>query len=334
MQVILDPKLKVIERYREPPSVEDFAQTIAYKAKLKGIKGFIGSELNSATETLLPGFLGLVSECYSRHEKLVVQPHDLWFIVLTELAREVNGNPEKYRSLFTNSDEKQDISIPTGAVELIDVNTLVSHLAGLINVPIQAFLPTLSTATPDVIAAFSASFCDMVQSYYSYSTFCCGIPEIEVTGTPEDWAMLATCALALENIFKELEGPQVEKYGLAKGPIQYMANVRQLFITILADVATGEPDVKFWKGIFTSRNVGSGGELEISGWIKDLYLAERPGPKINNFEVSLGVVPYKNLDTGRHFTAIYGAFGVLRTEDGFLTSSYDNVIFEMEPPVG
>lgn len=325
MQVVLDSSLELHKRYRnldltDPASkdVENFGQRLLYKASIKGIKGTIGAHITSGAETLELGYLGLVSDCYSRHEKLTLQPHDLWFIVLTELAREINANSDKYRSLFTASDKKTAIEVP--GFEHLNVLAVVEHLTKLVQCDITAFLPSLSTAGEDVVAAFAASFCDAVQSYYSYGTFCCGIPEIKATGTPLDWANLIMATIKLQAIFQPVGGP-----------IGYLETLSQLFTQIAADVASGEPNAPFWKGIFTARNVGSGGELEISGWIKDLYLAKRPGPKLANFEVSLGVVPYTNLDTGREFTAIYGAFGAHRDADGFLFSSYDHFVFERTP---
>jgi hypothetical protein len=115
MKIVLDSSLVTRPRYRafeyDEASVGGFARSLTHAIKLTP-KAFIGAELPDGVEALGLGWLGMVADCYSRHEKLQVQPHDLWFIVLTELAVEVNENSDKYRALFTNSAEKQTILVP------------------------------------------------------------------------------------------------------------------------------------------------------------------------------------------------------------------------------
>jgi hypothetical protein len=322
MRIVLDSTLNRVPPYSAftMDCLPDFAKNLVYKCKVPSVIAYHGGEFNTKMEGVQPGWLGLLAEAYSRHEKVRIAPHDLWFIVMTELAREVMRAPETYRTLFTSSTEKQLITVPTGDITTISVERLVEELESKVLVPVQLFIPGLSTASSDVYAALCATFCDMVQSYYNYGTFCCGIPEIEVTGTPEDWAMLAANCGTIKDLFHRVDAPA--------NVTDYMARVGRLFTHITGDVATGEPDMEFWKGIFTAKNVGSGGQLQITGWVKDLYLEKRLDSKIENFTHSVGVVPYFNLETQRKFTAIYGAFGVLRSPEGFIYSSYDHVIVE------
>lgn len=331
MKVVLNPALKRVPPYKPFELTDDvigrFASSRARACKVQNIKRFVGAELNPDIEGLHQGWLNLLATAYSRHEKVRIAPHDLWFIVMSELAKEVNRAPETYRTLFTESKgDKETIAVPTGDVETIDVNLLVDALRSKVLVPMEIFLPSLTTTTPDVTAALAATFCDMVQSYYGYGTFMCGIPEIEVTGTPEDWATLAANTGAIKIFFENVGAPQ--------NVVSYLAVVGRLFTLITGDVASGEPDVAFWKATFTAKNVGSGGQLEISGWIKDLYLEKRPDSKLENFTGSVGVVPYYNFETKRQFTAIYGAFGQLRSPEGFIYSSYDHIVFERQPANG
>jgi hypothetical protein len=82
----------------------------------------------------------------------------------------------------------------------------------------------------------------------------------------------------------------------------------------------------FWRDIYTHKNVGSGQQLDISGWIKDLYMGNR-GKRLENFLTSVAIVPYKNLDTGKEFKGVYGGFQRLVTEDRFIKTGYAQIIY-------
>lgn len=295
--------------------IQRFGDNLGYK--LKGT--FLGIDLNEDVEDLHLGFVGLIAQAYNRHEKLRIAPHDLWFIFLTELAKIVNENSAACKSLFTTSDEKIEILVPTDDPTAIDPLAIMAHLERLVPTAFDAFLPELSTATMDVRLAMAATFADMVQSYYSYSTFMCGIPEIEVTGTFEDWKAMVDACGKLGVLFTSVNLPAV---------VQYIIRVGDIFTTIGAHVGGIEPPEDFWKGIFTSKNVGSGSELEISGWITKLFYEKRLN-KLENFLSTYGVIPYKNLETGRHFKAPHGAFAQHRDEKGFIYAGYTRIVYEV-----
>jgi hypothetical protein len=168
----------------------------------------------------------------------------------------------------------------------------------------------------------AAAFTDMVQTYYSYTTFMCGIPEIEVTGTFEDWATMVSACGKLGELFLSVDLPNV---------VKYIIRVGDIFTTIGAHVGDVEPPEGFWKGIFTSKNVGSGGQLEINGWIRDLFFNKNKSARIEAYLSTYGVIPYKNLESGRHFKAPHGAFLQQRDSDGFIYAGYTRIVYEVSP---
>ena len=323
MKIILDPSLeRVIPRVaaldprflanRLAPKLNERPDT-SYK--------FLHATLHEDTEWLHQGFLGLVSYAYSNHEKLRIGPHDLWFIVMTELAKYVNNNSEQCRPLFTSAAGKTDIVVQTDDITEIDPVKIIEALGA--HVPPQslaAFMPKLSTASPEANVAMCAAFADAVQTYYSYMTFLCGIPEIEVTGTEQDWRSCNNSIDQLLELFSSVGADPVKKY---------LNSVNFIFSKIYVQVSeTDAIDHKFWRGIFTSRNVGSGGELNISGWITRLFMRQPEVPKLENFVSTYASFPYKNLETGREFKATYGAFSQVRTPDGFIEAGYGSFVFE------
>ena len=202
MKIILDPALQRIPPYKAPDYSRMLANHATQVADTLGFKmTWLGSNFDPDLERTQMGYIGLVSEAYNHHEKLRVTPHDLWFIVMTQIAKIVNANSDTCRPLFTASDEKIEILVPTGDVTTIDPVRLLQYLASLVPTKSTLFVPELSTADLYARMAMAAVFADAVQSYYDYSTFCCGIPEIEVTGTTEDWQLLTTNSMAISELF-------------------------------------------------------------------------------------------------------------------------------------
>lgn len=319
MKILLNPDLK-LNSQSHTPDVKNFINSVLYSVNNKeDTLVYVDSEISGDTERLHRGFLGLLAHAYSNHEKIQIAPHDIWFIFTSELSRIVNNHPEEFRHIFTNSQKKVGIQIPTDDIRKINPLDLVATLKTLIPTNVEVFFPHISTATPDVELALSANFCDMVQQYYSYSTFLCGIPEIEVTGTVEDWFNLLDSTYAIEKLFGDI----------LPDTIPYLKRFGQIINFILVDKKFNEPTVEFWQDIFTSKNVGSGGQLAISGWITDLFYEKREVKKLENYDSSWGVIPYKNLDSGRSFKAVHGAFSQLRNDEGFIYSGYGQLIFEV-----
>lgn len=286
---------------------------------------FVSAFIPEDAEALHLGYVGLLSFAYSRHEKVRVSPHDLWYIVLTEIAKIVNDHSDKFRSLFTRSAEKVGIVVETDDVTKIDPLKIIEKLNTLSPTDPEIFMPSFSTATPEYNIAAAAAFADMVQSYYSYMTMMCGIPEIEVTGTVEDWTNSTRHVLAIRKQFASIDLP---------GLSDYLNRVGGIFGKIMIQVQDPEhPDLDFWKGIYTHKNVGSGGDLDVDGWIVDLFFNHK-SRRLESFMSTYGSFPYKNLETGREFKAYYGAFAQQRSPEGFVYSGYGSFVIEQVEEFG
>lgn len=260
------------------------------------------------------GLFDLLSKCYSTHQKVRINPHDIWYIIQTEITKLINKEPKTYRSLFTDSPRKIELKFPTNSVETLDPMLIFERLTSLMKFSPNLFVKTFSTSTPEVILAGVASLAESASNYYSYTTFMCGIPEIEFGGTLADWAQLKVYISELSNPFKDTK---VSKY---------LTKVYTLIERLT--VAFEENDVNYIKNIFTQKNVGSGVELTIDGWITDLY-AEVPSlKKLENFKYTYSIIPYKNLETGREFRSIYGGFEAIQVND-FYELEYISFVYNI-----
>jgi hypothetical protein len=260
-------------------------------------------------------FLHLMARTYSNHYSIAIAPHDLWFVLMTEVAQEIIAQPETYRNLFTTSaagSEKQSIIMQPP----FDVEVLMMELKKLVPTQIEMFCPNFSTHTAASKIATMAAFAEAVTPYYSYMVLSCGIRQVKILGQLSDWELfsdsltwmrwtlgmpwLKTAEARIKNIVKSLKGG----------------------------------DTSFYMDIFKNNNIGSGGEAEINGWFASDFL--RPDekrdrlPTLNNFPNLYSVLPYKNLDNNKNYVQVWGAFQSTSDANSMLMAGYDSLTFAVD----
>jgi hypothetical protein len=262
------------------------------------------------------GLVGLLSEAYKSHLKVAITPQDIWIVLISEIAKEVNTNPEGYRSLFTKSEQKEEISVPSGSSTHIPMYALSKALASKVLFDSNLLFPQFSTNTEITTEVLQAIFCDIASPYYNYSMFCCGIPAIKLLGTQEDWQNLQHSWNKLIAIFD------------TSTMKEYRTKVDNILGQINSTFTTPDGNAKFWMDIFTQKNVGSGGELTIDGWITELFVKKHSFAKITNFTSTHGIVTYTKVETKCEFYRIYGGFDMTKDSDEFHQLAYSSYVFE------
>jgi hypothetical protein len=271
-------------------------------------------------------FIDTLSIAYSAHQSVSFGPHDLWYIILTEVSRLVGENPEQYRGIYTKEKEgKIEILVPSGNEAVLPISTLIDSLKSHVPANVEAFLPEFSTHTPESRAVCMAAFADAAKHFYSYSVFCCGIRALEIRGTVEDWTKFVESTIAMRAVL-DLHGKPGTVYN--DDTRHWLLRVQQRAMQILASVEGGSTD--FYKDIFTQKNIGSGGELAIDGWITEFFRKEKPGNKIENYPNTWSLVPHKGAASKRQYMNVYGQFFATKNAEGFIVPGYSSFTFEME----
>lgn len=321
MIIVLNPKLSAPKLYAPSPK-DSFERNILGKLDNLPNKHYkLAQTMQGDAHYLNVGYLGLASKAYSQHFALEVAPHDLWYIVLTELAGLIKQNVEACRPLFTTEPEKVDICVNNTGGVMIDLEAIMAKLLEKIPMDTSVLLPDLSTHTRESRIACIAALADGVQHYYSYSMMLCGIPAIDLTGTEKDWTMLVSNAILLAEQFAGIGLDEIAKY---------LNRIRAIFTRIAVAFVDGDINHNFWKDIYTHQNVGSGGELIVSGWIGMLYFKVERGMKLTNFSSTISVVPYLDRDTGIVYRTVHGGFKGVVTSEGILQCQYGNMVFSVE----
>ncbi len=262
-------------------------------------------------------YMEYLQMAWGNHYSVILSPDIFWFILLNESAGHIKDNSEHYRSLFTTASEgKTDIVVPTMDPQLIDLNLIADELRKLVPTDIDIFIPRFSTSTPSSSFAFKAAFADAMSPYYNYMMLLCGIPKLQVQGTIEDWNQLSDGIEKLKGLLNKDESI-----------IGYFDRIKNVAKSIINNIET--PNADFWKGMFSLDRCGSGSQVDVNGWIVDLYIKKPRPAYVNNFPTNVAKVSYTLINTGQKFEMKYGLFSS-NNEDGFLVPDFGFIINELE----
>ena len=222
-----------------------------------------------------------IVRAYAEHRPLVLSPDMIWLNICQVFSHYANGNKEKLRDKFVFHDDKMNLVVQTN-------NDLMSEDADWSGI-MDDFIRQIGENTKDNIAeTFVADFSttgkveriasgitlmDVMKAYFDYIVvyIACGIPEITLTGTPDDWKKVLdkTCSL--------------EKYGMEKW-IGRLKPVLGEFIK----ASEGKPNRRFWKDMVTLYHPDQlrGGVCSserptlLDGWFLRLFPYNKDGKRI------------------------------------------------------
>jgi len=271
--------------------------------------GYEADEFKAVTDLEIKqkNYLGYLGNCWKQHFGAIISPTILWNMILSNLAYKVNKEPEKFRKYFSESDEKIEIKVNQPG-NLISPELLIKGLAGRVpSSMIDDCFPEFSTDTEMSTIANYTAFLDMVSPYYNYSMFCCGIPKVKVLGTKEDWSKLM---FTLGMITATL--PECKDY----------------LLTVANRVGKIIDDNCDFSDIYRLERCGSGGQVEVEGWIKEFFIEQ---PSINypeNFISCISKIDYKNYNEDGKMYRMYAGLFSSEIEDGYLVPSFNTQYFE------
>ncbi|CAN92424.1 Hypothetical protein sce2265 [Sorangium cellulosum So ce56] len=213
------------------------------------------------------GLLNTVHRAYACHYPLVLTPDAIWLCIAQGLALHVKANAERLRGKFVRHEGQQMLRVVRddfvkGAPdnrwpEVFGAfsDQIASHIGKQRDLVVCDF----STTGPCERAASEIVLMDALQRYFKYEfETACGIPEITLEGTRDDWMSIRRRARALEEY-------ELSWWTRALDPVldQFVA------------AAGGRVDTSFWEALF--KKLDWSGGPRVSGWINVLfpYLRER-----------------------------------------------------------
>lgn len=217
--------------------------------------------IHRGTPRVNSAFFDVVHLCYASHHPLALRPDVLGYLVNYAVATEVKLNPEVYRDYFTSKAGKDLIRIRDDSLVLDSNSDWSQAIAGFepelrSRIPSDLMLhmlPHYSVDTPTARLASLVSFMDAASPYYDYRVrTMCGIPEVRILGTVQDWEMLRDSAAALAAKFPTLA--------------RYFEGVAGVLQTIVWELR-GYHMTNFWETPYKHR--GGSGTNEFGGWLSN-----------------------------------------------------------------
>lgn len=204
----------------------------------------------------------LTALCYSfyDHVPLRLTPDALWITLARGFALHVNENAEELRHKFVSHSGKEKLTVtrmdfspgkenPWPEVFTAFTDQIDQHTGGLGKIVRADF----STTGPTEVAASNLMAMDTFKSYFEYEMFAgCGIPQITLAGTEQDWNKL------------QQRAQQFAEFGL-----EDWINALDPILGQFCDAKRGNVDDDFWKSMFRY-NSGSGPAV-MTGWANVLF---------------------------------------------------------------
>lgn len=223
------------------------------------------------------GFISAAGMAYDKHYPLAIAPQHIWLMVLQSLSQHVNFNAERLRNKFVDWDGQKTLQVRDDSFVRGSPNNpwykIFQTFSQQINkhIKIKGLADPFSTTNITEQLATDATLMDSMKSYFKYEFYTmCGIPEIHLEGTFQDWQNLVARFDSLANID---DGDLWTKWH----PV--MKSCLQHFV----DAYEGRVDQAVWSNFF-KKSGGSGGPY-ISGWINIFFLYNSKGqPSPYTFE--------------------------------------------------
>jgi len=247
------------------------------------------SDFNSMMKLADNGFVDTVFSCYNSHHNLILRPDDVWTAIMVQFSFYVNKEAEKFRGKFVDFEGKKTLSVGIpGTLRTAPYSLFVKLMTkeidrNLVDPDVKSWiLPAFSTTTDTDLVTCGIVFMATMKKYFDYVCYLtCGIPNVTLEGTVEDW----------ENILlrlKKLKEYELKWwYDLLKPIVKEMVNSRK-----------GNPDIDFWQKICNHISGGSGPSY-LSGWITAFCVFDVEGNKQgeDGKKLGLGKGPWPFIET-------------------------------------
>jgi hypothetical protein len=243
----------------------------------KCIRVLQGTKFPHPSIPLENGFVSTVVQCYNTHHNLVLRPEDVWLAIMTQFSFYINKHAEKFRNKFVNFEGQKELVVcAAGVLDNTPYDLLVKLMSdkideNLVDGTVKGWiLPDFSTTTEDDKVTFGVVFMASMKKYFKYKfCLCCGIPNITLDGTVEDW--------------KEIE-TRVQK--LKEYELEDWVSMLEPILSQFTQAKSGKVDLEFWNRICS--NVGGGsGPRYLSGWITAFCRFDEEGNVIGKEEVNI-----------------------------------------------
>ncbi|HSH05163.1 MAG TPA: DUF4419 domain-containing protein [Anaerolineae bacterium] len=226
-------------------------------------------------------FVAALATAFAQHRPLILKPDHIWLLICQGVATHIRQNAETLRHHFVTHDGQLELELhrddfikgnphnPWASVFPKFTQQIKTHIG-----PAHDwFIADFSTTEATEKSAYELVLMSSMQAYFRFTmASLCGIPQITLQGTADDWAWMIS---AIDR-FRPLG-------------LDWWLDELHPILTQLAATARGQADIGFWQSIykFNSSSLGTW----IDGWIIKLF------PYIRNREQTITNQEFKAIRT-------------------------------------
>ena len=219
-----------------------------------------------------PFFYGMY-DAYASHRPFVLSPDMVWMLISQGFSHHINADPEKYRDRIVDFQGKMSLVVESDKpLNEAEWERLIPELAeenkkntqGTIA---ETIIADFSTTTSYEQIASEITLMETTKAYFEYVFvyIACGIPEVTLLGTTEDWQKVYDKTMQLRSFDLDWW-------------IDELAPILKQFIK----ASEGNADTKFWRNMFkwhTQKEYGAPNIID--GWIVKFFPYDKYGKRFD-----------------------------------------------------
>ena len=214
-------------------------------------------------------------QAYADHRPFVLSPDMIWLLINQGFAQHVNANHESLRKYFVNFSGKESLIVQSNK-KLKDPSLLWEEIFPQFTEQIRKevgdnLVETLtcnfSTTTSLEKTVSEITIMESVKSYFEFITIMivCGIPEITLEGTPQDW----------EKVLNKARG-------LKEYKLEWWISQLEPLLEEFVKASKGTVNQEFWRNMFKYHSQEKyGAPNMIDGWIVKFFPYDKKGQRNN-----------------------------------------------------
>lgn len=221
-------------------------------------------------------FFNGMYQAYADHRPFVLSPDMIWLLISQGFARHIRANSESLRKDFVDFDGKLSLVVRNDSLKLDSpasywekifpefTKQIAEHTGSdLMNLLSADY----STTTPVEKVASEITIMEAMEPYFEFIVMriVCGIPEITLKGTPEDW----------QRIYDKTKK-------LGEYDLKWWTDELDPVLTEFIKTSNGEIDKFFWRNMFKYHSQKKYGAPKIiDGWIVKFFPYDKDGKRNN-----------------------------------------------------
>ena len=219
-----------------------------------------------------PFFYGMY-EAYADHRPFVLSPDMVWMLISQGFSHHINANPEKYRDRMVDFQGKKSLVVESDKpLDEAEWERLIPKFAEEIKkntkgTVAETIIADFSTTTSYEQIASEITLMETTKAYFEFVVMyaACGIPEVTLLGTTEDWQKVYDKTLQLRSF-----------------DLDWWIDELKPILKQFIKASEGHADTKFWRNMFkwhTQKEYGAPNVID--GWIVKFFPYDKDGKRFD-----------------------------------------------------